>query len=80
MTRGRDRTQEAPVSGRRITPDDLEASLRALKDEIDGTAGEVRQRAIPALVVVGVLALVVAYLLGKRVGRTTSTVVEIRRI
>ncbi|RMH83552.1 MAG: ammonium transporter [Actinomyces sp.] len=80
MTRDGDHAKESTVTDRRITPDDLEASFRALKDEIDGTAGEVRERAIPVLVLAGVLALVVAYLLGKRVGRTRSTVVEIRRI
>ncbi len=68
------------MNEQRITPDDLEASLRSLRDEIDGTASDVRRQAMPVLVLVGVLALVVAYLVGKRVGRTTSTVVEIRRI
>ena len=39
-----------------------------------------KPKLISAGVVVAIMVLVIAYLLGKRVGRTKSTVVEIRRI
>jgi hypothetical protein len=63
-----------------ITRDDLESSFRSLKDDIDRSADEAKSKLIPAGILVVVLLLLVAYLLGKRVGRTKSTVVEIRRI
>jgi hypothetical protein len=63
-----------------ITRDDLESSFRTLKDEFDRSADEARSKLIPAGIALGILLLVIAYLLGKRVGRTKSTVVEIRRI
>lgn len=63
-----------------ITRDDLEASFRTVKDEFDRSAEEAKSKLIPAGIALGVLLLLIAYLLGKRVGRTKSTVVEIRRI
>ena len=63
-----------------ITRDDLESSFRSLKDDIDRSAEEARSKLIPAGILVAILLLVLAYLLGRRVGKTKSTVVEIRRI
>jgi hypothetical protein len=63
-----------------ITRDDIEASLRSFKDDIDRSADDARSKAIPAGILLVILVVVIAYLLGKRVGRTKSTVVEIRRI
>lgn len=63
-----------------ITRDDIEASLRSFKDDIDQTAENARSKAIPAGIFLVLVVLVIAYLMGKRVGRTKSTVVEIRRI
>ena len=64
----------------RITRDDLEASFQAVKDEIDRTTDDAKSRILPAITIGAILLLVIAYLIGKRVGRTESTVVEIRRI
>ena len=63
-----------------ITRDDLEASFRSLKDDIDRSTDEAKSKLIPAGILLLILSLVVAYLIGKRVGKTQSTVVEIRRI
>ena len=63
-----------------ITRDDLESSFRSLKDDIDRSADQAKSKLIPAGISFAFLLLVVAYLLGKRVGKTKSTVVEIRRI
>ena len=64
----------------RITPEQIEASLRGLKTEFEGRAESAKQTVMPVVFGAGVLLLLIAYLLGKRVGRKRSTVVEIRRL
>ncbi len=68
------------ASTTRITRGDLEAKLR----EVSGDVGETVEAAKPQLVggaVAGLLlALIVAYLLGRRRGRKRSAIVEIRRV
>ncbi len=63
-----------------ITRGDIEATLRRMRGEFDATLKSKAQQWIPLLVGAGVLIVVVAYLMGRRVGTTKSTVVEIRRI
>lgn len=63
-----------------ITREDIESSFRSLKDDLDRSADEAKFKVIPAGILVVVLMLVLAYFMGKRVGKTKSTVVEIRRI
>ena len=69
-------TDETP----RITGDDIEQGLRDVTGEVKGQASSAAPKIIPAAVGVSLLLLFIAYLLGKRVGTTKSTVVEIRRI
>jgi hypothetical protein len=64
----------------RVTPEQIEAKLRGLQDELTGRATAARQTLMPVFVGGGVLLLIIAYLLGKRVGKKKSTIVEIRRI
>ena len=64
----------------KITRDDLEAGFRGLSDEVQGQIDDAKPKLLPAVVGAGLLLLTVAYLIGKRVGRTKSTIVEIRRI
>jgi hypothetical protein len=68
------------TSPARITRADLETKLR----EVTGEANETVEAAKPQLVggaVAGLLlAVIVAYLLGRRRGRKRSAVVEIRRV
>ena len=64
----------------KITRDDLEAGFRGLSNEVQGQIDEAKPKLLPAVVGAGLLLLAVAYLIGKRVGRTKSTIVEIRRI
>ena len=64
----------------RVTRDDIEAKLRALRGEVEET-GEVvveKGKALIGAAAAGVLGLV--FLLGVRRGRKKSTVVEIRRV
>ena len=63
-----------------ITRDDLEQSFRDVSGEITGQVQSQTNKIIPAAIGVSLLLLFIAYLLGKRVGTTKSTVVEIRRI
>ena len=64
----------------RVTREDLEAELRDTFGDAGGRAGEARTPLLAAAVVVGAVLLGVAYLVGRRIGRRSSTTVEIRRI
>ena len=64
----------------RITREDIESGFRDLSDEIQGQVDEAKPKIIPAVIGAGLLVLFIAYRVGKRVGTTKSTVVEIRRI
>ena len=64
----------------RITRDDIEQGFRDVSGEITGQAQASASKLVPVAVGASLLLLVIAYLLGKRVGTTKSTVVEIRRI
>jgi hypothetical protein len=64
----------------RITPDQIEAKFRGLVEDVEQRAQAGKQKLMPVAIGAGVLVLLLAYLLGKRVGRKKSTVVEIRRI
>jgi hypothetical protein len=64
----------------RVTPEQIEARLRGLQDDLTGRATAAKQTLMPVFIGGGVLLLIIVYLLGKRVGKKKSTVVEIRRI
>lgn len=63
-----------------ISRDDLESTFRAFKDDIDRSADDAASKALPVAIGAGIIVLLLAYLIGKRVGKKSSTVVEIRRI
>ncbi len=63
-----------------ITREDLDKGLRAVVGEVEERAEASARRFLPVVIGAGVALLVVAYLIGRRVGTTKSTVVEIRRI
>ncbi len=63
-----------------ITRDDLAQSIRSARGEVDAQVGATTAKLVPLAIGGGVLLLIVAYLIGRRVGTTKSTVVEIRRI
>jgi hypothetical protein len=70
----------ADQAAERVTPEQIEQKLRTLQDEITGRASSAKQTLMPVLIGGGLLVLFIAYLLGKRVGKKKSTIVEIRRI
>ena len=67
-------------SAERITREDLDSTLRSVVGEVEQQATTSARRLLPLAVGAGVAVLVLAYFLGRRVGTTRSTVVEIRRI
>ena len=66
--------------GKRITRDDLEAKLRAMAGDVDDTVEQARPKLLAGAAAGALLALLVAYLLGRRSGRARSAVVEIRKV
>jgi hypothetical protein len=64
----------------RVTKADVEAKLRKLQGDVEGKVMSQRQKIIGAGIAAAVMALFIAYLLGKRRGKRKTTVVEIRRI
>lgn len=64
----------------RITPEDIESKLRELRGEVTETAASAREALIAAGVLVGAAVVGLAYWLGRRRGRRSTTVVEIRRV
>jgi hypothetical protein len=64
----------------RITRADIEAKLRAIRDDIDPVGEQARGGLMAAAPVVAVVLIVGAYLLGKRSGRKRRAVIEIRRL
>ncbi|MFP5319138.1 MAG: hypothetical protein ACLGI2_12715 [Acidimicrobiia bacterium] len=68
-----------PTGAPRITRADIEAKLRQVRGDVD-TAGEAAKGAGTLVGAVAVVAIVaVAFLIGRKRGRRSSTVVEVRR-
>ena len=63
-----------------ITRDDIHQGFSDIVGEIQGQAEEAKPKILTAAIGLGVIVIVLAYLAGRRVGTTKSTVVEIRRI
>ena len=63
-----------------ISRDDIEAGLRSVVGDIEEKAEATAKKLMPVAIGAGLLILFVAYRIGRRVGTTRSTVVEIRRI
>jgi len=64
----------------KISRDDLEAKLREISGGVEETVEAARPKLISTAVAGVVLAILVAYLLGRRRGRARSAVIEIRKI
>ncbi|MDZ7676464.1 MAG: hypothetical protein U5K30_15515 [Acidimicrobiales bacterium] len=68
------------ATAEKITPADLEAKFRELQEEGDETVDTAKSYVLAVAAAAGVVIFVVAFTVGKRRGKTKSTVVEIRRI
>ncbi|MDG2027501.1 MAG: hypothetical protein P8J50_10345 [Acidimicrobiales bacterium] len=63
-----------------ITRDDIHQSVREVVGDAQSQAEERAKSLLPVAIGGAVVVLFIVYRLGRRVGRTKSTVVEIRRI
>jgi hypothetical protein len=63
-----------------ITRDDIEEGFTQIVGELQGQVDDAKPKLLTAAVGIGILFVIAAYLAGRRVGTTKSTVVEIRRI
>ena len=63
-----------------ITRDDLESKFKELQGDVGSTAESARGYLLPAGVLAALLLVVVVFLLGRRRGRMSRTVVEVRRV
>jgi len=64
----------------KITRDDLEAKLRQVVGEVDDRVDEARPNIVMGAVAALAVVAVLAYLIGRRSGRSRSALVEIRRV
>ncbi len=64
----------------RVTREDIEQKFRELKGEVDSTTTTAKSYAMVAAAVGFVAIAGIAFWMGRRRGRKTSTVVEIRRV
>jgi hypothetical protein len=68
------------MTAERISRDDIESKFRELQGEVDVVSDDVRSYAATAGAVLAVLVVLLAFWLGRRRGKRTQTVVEIRRL
>jgi len=64
----------------KITRDQIEAKLRELTGEVTGEVEEVRSQALAIGLGIALVSVAVVFLIGRRMGRRKSTIVEVRRI
>jgi hypothetical protein len=70
----------AGTAGRRITREDLQAAYSQVMGEGEATAKAAAPQAIAVASAIGLAVITLAFLAGKRRGRSKSAVVEIRRL
>ncbi|WCO69197.1 hypothetical protein PO878_10730 [Iamia majanohamensis] len=72
--------ETAPPGGeKKISRDDIEAKLRELQGEVDETAESAKGIAVAVGAAVAVGVVVVVFLLGRKRGKSKTTIVEVRR-
>ena len=64
----------------RITRADIEAKLRAIRDDVEPIGEQAKGGLMAAVPVVVAVIVLGAYILGKRSGRKRRAVIEIRRL
>ena len=62
------------------TRDQIEAKFRELTGDVDQEISSARSQAVTVALAIGVAAVAVIFLIGRRSGRRRSAVVEVRRI
>jgi hypothetical protein len=69
-----------PQAGRRITREDLQSAYSQLVGEGEATARAAAPRSLAVVGATGLAVVTLAFLFGRRRGRSRSAVVEIRRL
>jgi hypothetical protein len=69
-----------PAATDTVTRGDIEAKLREIQGEVEETGRSVKPYVLAAAAVGAVAVVGLAYVLGRRRGRRTTTVVEVRRL
>ena len=69
-----------PSASDTVTRGDIEAKLREIQGEVAETGRSVKPYVLAAAAVGAVAVVGLAYVLGRRRGRRTTTVVEVRRL
>jgi hypothetical protein len=64
----------------RITRADIEAKLRAIRDDIEPVGEQAKGGLMAAAPIVAAVLIIGAYILGKRSGKKRRAVIEIRRL
>jgi len=64
----------------RITRADIEAKLRAIRDDIEPVQEQAKGGLMAAAPIVAAVLVIGAYLLGKRSGKKRRAVIEIKRL
>ena len=64
----------------KITRDQIEAKLREVTAGVTGDVEEVRSQALAIGLGIALVSVAVVFLIGRRMGRRKSTIVEVRRI
>jgi hypothetical protein len=64
----------------RITRDDIEAKFREIKGDVDATTERAKPIGLAAAVGAVLIALGLAYLMGRRKERKKRTLIEIKRV
>lgn len=63
-----------------ITRDDLEAKFRALQTDVQASVEAKKKSIVSIAAGIGIVAVIIVFLLGRRAGKKKTTVVEIRRL
>ncbi len=62
-----------------ITPDDIKSKLHDIQGEATQQVEDAKSQLITAVSVIGLILLIIMFLLGKRSGKRSSAVIEVRR-
>ena len=65
---------------RNVSRADIEGKLREIRGEVESTGEKVKTPVLTIAAVAVVVIVGVAYVLGRRRGRRTTTLVEVRRV
>ena len=69
-----------PPTTTSISKDDIRAKAEQIRQQADSSVTSAAPKGLAVIGVAALLAIVLAYLLGRRKGRDSRTVVEVRRL